>query len=384
VLPDKLGGIFNFTANILAHCGKGFHQTAILTSNTVDLDIPSVEPLAADRQLHVVYSSPPENLYAILRRLRRAVPAGEGILVCNDWLELAMVSAYPTERTVINVTHADAEYYYRLAEIHEPWIDCFIALTDRIYQQLLSRLPSRRDSIFRLPFGVAIPQTSRAPSRGKLRVLYVGRIDRGKGLLDLPEIDRLLVEAGHDVHWTIQGSGPDQERLQRAWSTRSNVEWREARPLVEVLQLYQKNDVFILPSRSEGLPVTLLEAGAAGVVPVVSDLPSGIPDVVEEGVNGFRVTVGDVQGFSERIGTLDDDRELLKTMGREIRQRVSRDFEVTTRARDYHMLFSRFRELKRRPVAKPRLYYGSRLDKRWLPNMLVKFLRSRNAQTPAS
>ncbi|MEO8577308.1 MAG: glycosyltransferase [Gemmatimonadales bacterium] len=379
VLPDKLGGVFNFTANLLSERTDDFDYTAILTANSVERDVRAVEILPADRQLRFAYSSPPENLYSYLRRLRRAIPPGEGVLVCNDWVELAMVSAYRVPYTVVNITHADAEYYYRLAEIHEPYIDCFVALTKQIHERLLDRFPTRHASIVRLPGGVTIPLLTRQSVEGRLRVLYVGRVDREKGVFDLPIIDRMLIESGHHVEWTVQGSGPDEEALRAVWQTTSPIAWGGARPLAEVLPLYQKNDVLVLSSKSEGLPVTLLEAGAAGMVPVISDLASGIPEVVDHGTSGFRVSVGDIRGFVDAIARLDSDRGLLDLMSRRVRERVSRDFDARVRSRDYQALYARFRELKRVPVARPRVHYGSRLDKRWLPNALVKALRSRSA-----
>ncbi len=383
MLPDKLGGVFNFASSLLAHRGDdGFQYTAVLTSNVADGDQRAVETLPADRQLRVEYSSPPENLYSYLRRLRHAVGAAEGVLVCNDWLELAMISAYGTSRTVVNVTHADADYYYRLAQLHEPFIDCFVALTRQIEERLLELFPARHSSIFRLPFGVGIPQLRRQPVLGPLRLLYVGRIDRQKGVFDLSIIDKMLVDAGHRVKWTIQGSGPDEKELRATWQSTSPIEWRSARPLAEVLPLYQQHDVLVLASRSEGLPVTLLEAGAAGVVPVVSDLSSGIPEVVDHGINGFRVKVGDIRGFADAIAKLDSDRSLLESMSHRIRDRVSRDFDATVRARDYQSLYSRYRELRIQHPRERHVHYGSRLDKRWIPNVLVKALRSRPTPKP--
>lgn len=81
-----------------------------------------------------------------------------------------------------------------------------------------------------------------------------------------------------------------------------------------------------MPSRSEGLPVTLLEATSAGVVPVVSDLASGIPDVVEHGVTGYRIPPGNIEGFANAIAEIDSDRyrmEIMSCCGRVERMRGS-------------------------------------------------------------
>ena len=83
-----------------------------------------------------------------------------------------------------------------------------------------------------------------------------------------------------------------------------------------MLRLYEQHDVLVMPSRNEGLPVALLEAGAAALIPVVSDLPSGIPEVVESGVSGYRVPVGDIRRFADAIFPSAVMAVLMKTKGK--------------------------------------------------------------------
>jgi glycosyltransferase involved in cell wall biosynthesis len=298
------------------------------------------------------------------------------VLVANDWLELAMLAVHPGERTVVSITHGDFDYYYDLAERHEPLIDCFVTYTRRMYDQLAARLPHRRDTIFNLPYGVAIPSVCRAPAAGPLRLLYVGRMNREKGIFDLPAIDARLRELGVAVTWTLQGVGPDEAELRHRWGPYAPARWTGLQPMDRVLALYREHDVLVMPSRSEGLPVALLEAMAAGMVPVVSDLLSGIPEVVEPGVTGFRPPVGDIAGFADAITALARDRERLEAMSRAARRTVAERFDIRERAADYQALYARWRELGRPKRARFQLPYGSRLDSPWLPNTLVRSVRT--------
>ena len=131
-----------------------------------------------------------------------------------------------------------------------------------------------------------------------------------------------------------------------------------------------------MPSRSEGLPVALLEATATGMVPVVSDLLSGIPEVVEPGVTGYRPPVGDIAGFADAIASLDRDRRRLESMSAAVRKVVAERFDASVLTIEYQRLFARWRDLKRPRPAHPHLYYGSRLDQPWMPNSAVKLIRS--------
>jgi glycosyltransferase involved in cell wall biosynthesis len=377
VLPAKIGGVLNFVDNLLGHRQPdGWRHYAILTRNHSEDDTPFEGKLAADEQRRVEYSLPVENLYSVLQRLARAVPPGPGVLVANDWLELAMLGVHPTERTVVSINHGDFDYYYDLAERHEPLIDCFVTYTRRMHDHLAARLPHRRDSIFNLPYGVGIPTAYRAPAPGPLRLLYVGRMKREKGIFDLPAIDARLREAGAAVTWTLQGVGPDGAELRRRWGGNTQLRWTGLQPIERVLALYREHDVLVMPSRFEGLPVALLEAMAAGVVPVVSDLPSGIPEVVEPGATGYRPPVGDIVGFAEAIAELAHDRERLEAMSRAARRTVADRFDIRERAADYQALYARWRELRRPKPAHFVLGYGSRLDSPWLPNVFVRTVRT--------
>jgi len=377
VLPDKLGGVFNFAANLLAHrSDDGLRYGAVLTDNAVEVDARSRDDLRADRVERVGFNLPPENLYAVLRRVARAIGHGPGVLVANDWIELACATVHDTGRTVIAIGHGDFDFYYDLAAKHEAVVDAWIVLTERIRARLTAVVPHRAESIFVIPFGVAIPHQARVPAPGRLRAMYVGRLRKEKGIFDLPLIDRALLDRGVDVAWTVQGTGPNEQELRSRWSHRHDIRWMGYQPMERVLDGYFAHDVLVMPSREEGLPVALLEAGAAGVVPVISDLPSGIPDVVEPGVNGFRPPIGDVAGFADAIARLNEDRASLEAMSGAVRRKVRDRFNAPMRAAEYQAVFARWQQLRRPRDRRLTLPYGSRLDKPWLPNAVVRAIRT--------
>jgi glycosyltransferase involved in cell wall biosynthesis len=377
VLPNKLGGVFSYVGNLLSHRQPDdFSYAAVRTQNACDADTEISEALPADRDVRFTYSLPIENVHAVLRRLARAIPRGPGVIVANDWIELALTSIYDSGRAVVAINHGDFDFYYDLAVRHRDTIDAFVTYTDRMFRRLQQLLPDRHDSIFLLPYGVDIPASVRRPVAGRLRLLYVGRLSEDKGVFDLPLIDRRLRELGVEPAWTVQGAGPDESRLRSAWSDRRDIQWSGQQSKADVLRLYEQHDVLVMPSRGEGLPVALLEAGAAALVPVVSDLPSGIPEVVQSGVSGYRPPVGDIGGFADAIASLDCDRPRLESMSAAVRTVVATRFNASERTIAYQRLFARWRELKRARPARPRLDYGSRLDQPWMPNAAVKLIRS--------
>jgi len=217
----------------------------------------------------------------------------------------------------------------------------------------------------------------RTAASGPLRLIFAGRLEHGqKGVLELPAIDARLRDRSVDVTWTIVGDGPDGNRLRAAWPSSSRVRYLGTLTNDDTVARLSEQDVFVLPTRAEGLPVALLEAMGAGIVPVVSNIPSGVPEVVVAGVTGLLPEVGDIDGFAGAVESLAADRSLVERFSAAGRRLVVERFDIRERVKDYQALYSRYAELYRplRPDAV--LQYGSRLDQPWIPNSFVRVVRS--------
>ena len=377
VLPDKMGGMMNIVSELLSNrTADGFSYHAVLTHNRRHHDTRFGGRLAADSQTLVEYSLPTENLHAVMRRLAAAIPGGGGVYVAGDLVDLATASVHDFGRAVVYMLHGDTDYYYDLAVKHDGIVHAFITYSRRMFDVLRVRLPHRSESIFHLPYGVSIPTLGRVSRQGPLRAIFAGRVEHGqKGVFDLPLIDRAARERGVHVLWTIAGAGPDDEELRRRWSFNSEVVWRGRMSKADLLAEYARQDVFVLPTRFEGFPVAMLEAMAYGLVPIVTALPSGVSEAVANGVTGYAPAPGDIASFAHGLDQLDRDRVRLESMSRSAAAIVAAQFDIRERVGAYQALYHRWRDLYR-PLAGPEhLQYGSRLDKPWIPNPIVRAVR---------
>lgn len=120
-------------------------------------------------------------------------------------------------------------------------------------------------------------------------VLFVGRLHRVKGVDILLDAWRQICTDLPGVRLWLVGEGPERESL-RALAEQtgisSRVEFAGAMPQEELPALYRDAEAVVLPSRSEGMPLTLLEAGASGALFVATSIP-GIPEIIEDGRTGF-------------------------------------------------------------------------------------------------
>jgi glycosyltransferase involved in cell wall biosynthesis len=378
IVPDKMGGMMNIIANLLAYRrpdGLSYH--VVLTHNHLGTDVRFAQPLSCDSQTTVEYTLPIENLHAVMRRLAHAIPTGPGVVVAGDLLDLAMLSVHDVGRAVALILHGDYDYYYDLAVKHERVVHAYIAYSRRMYEQLLERLPHRAGSIHDSPYGIPLPRRVRRPAAGPLRLIFAGRLEHGqKGVLDLPSIAAALRSRSLDATWTIVGDGPDGVALRAAWPASESVRHLGSLTNAETIDCLADHDVFVLPTRVEGLPVALLEAMGCGVVPVVSNIDSGVPDVVTAEATGLLPEVGDIAGFAAAIARLDGDRPLLERLSAAARRTVEERFNVHDRVADYQALYARYAELYKPLAPDAVLHYGSRLDRPWIPNPFVRIVRS--------
>jgi glycosyltransferase involved in cell wall biosynthesis len=89
----------------------------------------------------------------------------------------------------------------------------------------------------------------------------------------------------------------------------------------DIERLYAAADIVLLPSASEGLPLTLLEAQAAGV-PVLAAPVGGIPEIVEDGKTGWLIAADDADGYANRIKTLLENPDLRRAVADRAYERV--------------------------------------------------------------
>src|SRR5215204_1821649 len=130
---------------------------------------------------------------------------------------------------------------------------------------------------------------------GEKTIIYLGRLDEAKGLSEMVESCRLLAGQGFKFKFRCFGTGSDQNEFIRRMTNVLGDNFRYGGVIggEEKVSALGAADIFLLPSRYEGLPMALLEAMASGCVPVVSNRGS-MPSVVDDGRNGFLVDPGNI------------------------------------------------------------------------------------------
>lgn len=233
-----------------------------------------------------------------------------------------------------------------------------ISPSDAIAQELLEAgyAPQR---IVRIDNGVQILPPSNPNTRAAARAalgeanhdlrlephaplaVYTGRLHPDKGLLDLVNAWRPIAERWPTARLWLVGEGPQREELFRRISD-IDLKYRICLPgaFDDIEDVLQAADIFLLPSYSEGMSLSLLEAMAAGIPAIASDIPGNRALITHE-QSGLLVPPRDVPGLSTAMVRLLEQPALRNSLGSQAREEVQQKYSLEKMGREHLELIQR-------------------------------------------
>ena len=231
--------------------------------------------------------------------------------------------------------------------------DGAIAMTKEIEAELVQH-GFLHDKIIRISNGVDTEMFCPSPSKsaGPFVICYVGRLAEGKGLEIFIKSLKSLKEYSTEFTALIVGAGELKVSLARQIEQCGLKEFVTLAGKVDnVVPCYQQSHAFVLPSYSEGMPLSLLEAMACGAC-VVATPVGGIKDIIHEmdedlaGQQGYRVYAngilfnpGDYAGLAAALARLVSDQELRSRLGKNARATIKNIYSLPKVIRQYQGLF---------------------------------------------
>lgn len=176
---------------------------------------------------------------------------------------------------------------------------------------------------------------------GCFRILFVSRLIERKGMqFIIPQLADVRQALEHPIRLTIVGDGPYRETLMqlvKEYHAEEFTEFVGQKEKRELPQYYANADVFILPSKKEGMPNVVLEAMASGL-PVIMTPCEGSEELVQG--NGYVVSTSE---FADRLISLGMNEELRLHMGKLSEERIQEHFTWEKTAQTYVELFERIK-----------------------------------------
>ncbi len=250
------------------------------------------------------------------------------VLVCSDSFELEFINYFQLANKVIFLLHGDLEHYNRILKKYQNIIDAVFCVSTGLKNKYSQLYPS-------LAFKVSHPivlntSDNHHGANNPLKCIYIARFEYQKGadlLLD-------LINACKEIDWTIITTdfGTDAALLEKI-----PVAVKVYKDLgnEKVLEILKNMDVLIFPSRSEGFGIAVLESLFSGVVPIVLDIPIGIPDQVIDGYNGFIVKPENWQDAAGHLRKLNNNNEVLTEMKKNAKNFAKKNFDPISIAAEF-------------------------------------------------
>ena len=202
-----------------------------------------------------------------------------------------------------------------------------ITLSESWRTWVLTVAPGARVVVIYNPIAVDDALVRTEGSAERLNILFLGRLGQRKGIYDLLQAMVRLRERLPGVRLVCGGDGEIDEVRARAVAlgiedSVAVVGWITGAAKQDLLE---QASVYVLPSYNEGLPMAILEAMAAGI-PVVASNVGGIPDAIEDGVDGFLIPPGDIELLSKRLEALLLDPHFGRLIGLRGQQKAQKKF----------------------------------------------------------
>lgn len=346
-----LNGVNTFSVTLVRGLRARGHEVVLLVTGSVWRDDkPLPVPPGLDLQVLplpaiATWTARWEALRAYLERAAPCI-----YLPNHDVMHSGISPALSSRVGILGIAHSDDPQHYAHVARLAPWWNAAVGVSEAIVGSI-GRLPSADGlRVAHIPYGVEVATEPMARvaadgRAGALRILYAGRLEeRQKRVMDLVTIAAALRARGVAFSLTIVGDGPARAALEQRLAHEGlggAVSLLGTRAMEQMPELYRRHDVFLLPSAFEGLPLALLEAMGQGCVPVVSDIASGVPELVRDGEQGFRITVGDTTAFADRLALLARDVSARTAMATRARDRVDEaSFGRETMVRRYESLLA--------------------------------------------
>jgi len=199
-------------------------------------------------------------------------------------------------------------------------------------KDILIKLGITKNIIQIIPNGVNLslfdtPSITNKTKKG-IDILWIGRMVEVKGLKYLIKAMKKIVEIHSNTKLILVGDGPIKQNLinlTKELNLENNINFVGFVSNEEIPKYLNYSDIFVLPSISEGLPVSILEAMAASKPVIVSNI-RGIPDLVKDGSNGFLVKPKNPEQLAKKLNYLIEHPKERKRMGIYSRKKVEKKF----------------------------------------------------------
>jgi len=179
-------------------------------------------------------------------------------------------------------------------------------------------------------------------SRNKLKIIAIGRLTYQKYFEILIKAAAEVVNQGLDLLVLILGDGEERSRLEKLiHELRVGGYVKLLGIRHDAMELMKGSDIFVMPSRYEGLSIAMIEAMACGLPVIASDAP-GLRDYIDQGKNGFLFGIGQYKVLAKHILHLANDEKLREKLSGGARNTFVKEYDMRRNIKSLDTLFREY------------------------------------------
>jgi glycosyltransferase involved in cell wall biosynthesis len=346
-----MGGGASFHRNLIANRPDDFFDIKCIYLNPLHWAGKRSDDVVLD-QKNVVFDFDNEPIDAVSERLEKLISNREGIIITNFEFELATLKKYKKDKKAIYFICQDDAYIY-LAKKYESIIDVFISHNIAVFDEICNLIPHRKNDINFIQHGVEVQKFERKYNIDQnLRLVFLARHVKLKGIYDLPIIDEQLKKSNIEVDWLIMGDGEEKQSFVELVKDRKNFKFFVPKTTPQIIDALKNIDLYILPSSLDGLPVSLLESMSVGCVPIVYNFSEGIKKVITSDI-GYVIENKDTTATAQKIAFLSENRDELINKSKSCYAKVNNEFDIKKQSALYFELYKKYKFYKRKRFYDP-------------------------------
>jgi len=247
-------------------------------------------------------------------------------------------------RDIYDLDGSNKKYQY-LRRFINPFVTKWIPVSKELADWLVRdvKLPQSKVDLIYNGIDLELYSPKKHSYKKQYIVGTVGRMAAVKDQLTLLKATQLLIseypELKNIIRIEVVGDGELYSIIQsyiEEHSLEGNIKLLGARN--DVANILQNFDVFVLPSLAEGIPLTILEAMATAL-PVISTKVGGVPELIEDEVNGYLISPQDVKALASRIKLYIDKPDLIERHGLIARGKVEKNFSLLAMTEQYMQVY---------------------------------------------
>lgn len=241
-------------------------------------------------------------------------------------------------KNIITTAHTAADIYPNLSLVHfiqKRMVRAFMCITlkaensffgtSQLYGE--NTILKRRNhfTIYNtLPQYIKIRNNEKMFDNDILTVGVVSRLEKIKGMDMVIPAFAEVVKQGYKVKLLVVGDGSLKKEMEKQsveFGVSNYIEWKGRTEQSKLQECYDKIDILLMPSRSEGFGLTAIEGMARGCVPIVSDT-GGLPEVVQDNVSGLLHKTENIKDLADKIVSLCENRKVLDFLSKNAVERA--------------------------------------------------------------